>query len=143
MNIRALSVVFALASGGAIANDVPAADTGEYVSIIQLIANPDRYHGKVVFLSVYPKVEFEGDCLCMVPNAASSKDCLWLQYDDGPWETDKDMERYKRAQARWKPLSGKRVSVRGTFNKNNTGHFGLFSGALEKIADVYPHSRRK
>ncbi len=78
----------------------------------------------------------------MVPKAASSKDCVWLELYDGPGEDEQDLVRYKRALAKWRPLNGKLVSVRGTFSKTNTGHFGLFSGAIEKISDVYSKSKK-
>jgi hypothetical protein len=109
---------------------------GEGVSIIQLVANPDRYHGKLVYFRAYATVRFEGNSLCMTPDRINTKDCLWLQYDDGPWKTDKDMERYKTAQKKWEGFNGKVIFVRGIFNKKNTGHFGLFAGALERIMEV-------
>lgn len=111
-------------------------DRGEYVSIIRLVANPERYHGKVVFLSAYATVKFEGNQLCAVQKPASTKDCLWLQFDDGPYVNDEDLARYKRAKAKWEKFNGKLISLRGTFSMENTGHFGLWSGAIEYITDV-------
>jgi hypothetical protein len=111
--------------------------SGERVSLIQLISDPNRYDGKVVFLGAYAIVQFEGNSLCMQPRPASSKDCVWLQFDDGPWETKQDMVRYRRAAAKWRKFNGKRISVRGTFNQNNLGHFGGWSGAIEKISRVW------
>ena len=142
MGGRTIGIVATLAIGSALAADLPQRDTGESVSIVQLIANPDRYDGKVIFLSAYAIVRFEGNSLCMVPKAASSKDCVWLELYDGPDETGQDIVRYKRALAKWRPLNGKLVSVRGTFSKTNTDHFGQFSGAIEKISDVYSQSRK-
>lgn len=122
-----------------VAAQAPPRDLGESVSIIQLIANPDRYHGKVVSLNAYATVAFENNTLCMVAKPASSMDCVWLQYDDGPWETKADMSRFDRQRAKWLQYHGKPVFVRGTFNKSNTGHLSCCPGAIEKIADVFPH----
>jgi hypothetical protein len=98
---------------------------GESVSIIQLVANPERYHGKVVFITAYATIELENNSLCMTPTPASHKDCIWLEYDDG-------------TKAAWSKMNGHRVTVRGTFNKDNTGHFGGWSGALESVTEYWP-----
>jgi len=137
MSARSIAGIAALAFGAAFAADQAEQDRGEYVSIVQLIANPDRYHGKVIFISAYATIRHEGDSLCMVPKAASSKDCVWLRFDDGPYETEKDFARYERARAKWQRLSGKRISVRGTFSKTDTGHLRMYSGGIGKISDVY------
>jgi len=108
----------------------------EDVSILSLIVNPEKYHGKKVYLGAYATVRFEGDSLCAVQKPASSKDCLWLQFDDGPYKTEKDIARFDRAKKKWERYNGKRITLVGTFNKENTGHFGLFSGAIEHITSV-------
>ena len=108
-----------------------------HVSIIQLVANPDRYHLTVVEVQAYATVRHEGNQLCAVEKPASTKDCLWLQYDDGPYETDADLARFDRAKARWEQeFNGKRISVVGTFNRDRTGHEALWSGGIEKITRV-------
>lgn len=137
--IRAISGVMLLAVASMASADEPAyKENGERVSIINLIATPERYDGKLVFLSAYATVKFEGDSLCMTQQPASTSDCLWLQFDDGPYETEQDQQRYLRAKAAWQKHHGKHISVRGIFSRKNTGHFGLYSGAIEKIVDVYP-----
>ena len=110
---------------------------GIRVSIIDLIANPDRYHGKLVFLSAFVTLELENMSLCMTREVASSRDCLWLEIDPGPYETEEDLTRYQAAEERWKPYNHKRISIRGTFNKTNAGHFGGSSGAIENVTDIY------
>ena len=112
--------------------------TGENVSIIQLVANPQRYHGKVVVVAAYATVEPENSSLCMTRNPASHKDCIWLEYDDAPSNSPTDMQKLKRTKAAWSKMNGHRVTVRGTFNQDNTGHFGGWSGAIESISDYWP-----
>lgn len=129
----ALSVMFLYAALADCAETLPSAR----VSVIQLVATPERYDGAVVFVTGFLTIEFENNSLCATPTVASSKDCLWVQYDDGPWETEMDMQRYNAAKAKWTAMSGKRVSIRATFSKDNTGHMGGSSGGLEKIVDVY------
>ena len=142
MSAQSIAAIAALAIGAGSASAQTERDSGEYVSIVQLIAHPDRYDGKVVFLIAYATIRHEGDSLCMVPKAASSKDCVWLRFDDGPYETEQDFVRYDRARAKWQQLSGKLISVRGTFSKTDTGHFGMYSGGIGKISDVYPAPRK-
>ena len=112
-------------------------DLGQDVTILQLIASPGRYHGRVVFLSAFATVKFENMSLCMVRDSASSKDCLWLQFYDGPYETAADNVRYMAARKQWEKFHGKKISLRGTFNMENTGHFGMWSGAIEHITEVH------
>jgi hypothetical protein len=108
-----------------------------YVSIIQLVANPDRYHLTVVQIEGYATLRHEGNQLCPVEKPGSTKDCVWLQYDDGPYESDADLARFDRAKARWeREFNGKRISVVGTFNRGLMGHENLWSGGIEKIRRV-------
>jgi len=119
-----------------IANAQPR-DLGEKVSLINLIATPERYHGKVVFVSVYATIGLENMSLCPSNQVLTSKDCLWLDIDSGPFETDQDLKRYIEREKLWKQFHRQVVSLRGTFNKENTGHFGGWSGGIEKVTEVY------
>lgn len=105
------------------------------VSIAQLLAHPGEFHGKAVVVLAYAKIEFEGDRLCAVPGAPMQS-CVSLSFDDGPYETEQDMDRYLAAQERWRAFDGKRVLVRGTFSRGPSGHFGLFPGEISHIAGV-------
>jgi hypothetical protein len=106
------------------------------VSMIQLIGNPDQYHGKRVFLSAYATVEPENMSLCMTQKAASPKDCLWLEIAPGPYETESDSARFKDALKKWKRYNRKLISIHGTFDKNDTGHLGGWSGAIKDIGQI-------
>ena len=137
MKVRDLvALVGALSSFGCAIHD-SASVLGDHVSIIQLISNPERYDGKVVFLSAYATIEFEGDRLCMVPKPASSKDCVWLEVVNGASEGAKDAAQSDAGEIKLRALSGHRISIRGTLSKSSTGHLGGFAGALEKITDYY------
>ena len=94
------------------------------VSIIQLIANPEAYDGKLVRVEGVGNVEFEGNGLflhkedwkyCVFRNA------LWLSF--GPEGHPQGAEGY----------NGKYVLVEGIFEKDENGHMGLFSGAITDI----------
>jgi hypothetical protein len=112
-------------------------DLGEEVSLVNLIATPERYHGKVVSVTVYATIGFENMSLCASRQVLTNKDCLWLHIDSGPFETDQDLKRYLEREKLWKQFHRQVISLRGTFNQKNTGHLGGWSGSIEKVTEVY------
>lgn len=108
----------------------------ELVSLINLIATPERYHGKEVVISAYVTIEMGNMSLCQVERPLTKKDCLWLTIYSGPFKTAKDMERYNAEEKKWLPYHGRSVSLRGTFDKNETGHHGLWSGGIKKVTAI-------
>lgn len=97
------------------------------VSIVQLIAAPDKYDGKVVRVIGVAQVEFEGNVICLSKEDLKNgvtKNCLWHSPN------------YKQMTVSESILSkfnAKYVLMEGTFNPRNTGHMGLTSGALENV----------
>jgi len=101
-------------------------------SFAQLLVNPDRYHGKKIRIEGFLHVEFEGNGIYASKDHADrliSREGFWVDFDKqavpfdgivGPKEFDR----------KW-------VLIEGTFNKNNRGHMGAWSGAIEKIDRVY------
>jgi hypothetical protein len=112
-------------------------EAGVRVSIINLIATPGAYHKKLVFISGYASIEFENNNLCLSKDPASTRDCVWINYDDGPYETDADMKRYEAKRREWAKYDGKLISIRGIFDAESTGHLGGSSGEIGHIVDVY------
>jgi calcineurin-like phosphoesterase family protein len=102
------------------------------VSFINLIATPERYHGKVVFLSAYVSIQFENNSLCPTKNVLSHNDCLWLTIDTG-----QDRKRYSVLHEIWRQFDGQAIFLRGTFNKNDKGHLSGWPGSIEKVTGVY------
>jgi hypothetical protein len=117
--------LFALNAQG-IAAEIPE------VSLIQLIATPDKFDGKRVMVVGVSEIEFEGNALYLHKedrDLSLYKNALWL-------EVPKDKE------ALWKAHSSKYVLVVGTFRAGNLGHEDMFSGALEGIIRFEPIKRR-
>lgn len=93
------------------------------VSMIQLIANPHSYEGKRIRLIAFLNLEFEGNALYLhredfehaIPNNA-----IWISLTDRQEQTSGK-------------LSGGYVLVEGVFNAEDRGHFGMFSGSIEKV----------
>ncbi|MFZ3001533.1 MAG: hypothetical protein WA071_14490 [Undibacterium umbellatum] len=119
------------------------ANTREQVlnlSLINLIATPERYHGKQVNVTGYVFVGMENMSLCPYQIEVSSKDCVWINIDSGPYASDADKERISKKMAVLEKFNGKVATIIARFNKKDQGHFGGWSGALTKIVDVYDHT---
>jgi hypothetical protein len=96
------------------------------VSIIKLISNPDQYDNKIVRVIGVGNLVFEGNSVYfnkddLIFNV--SKNGLWIELGENstPYDTAKT-------------FNGKHIIIEGTFNKDNTGHFGMWSGAIENIS---------
>jgi hypothetical protein len=115
----------------------PQEKTVERVSVIRLVSNANAYDGKEVFVTGYLTLGVERNLLCLSSDAASSMDCLWVELDDGPWESKEDEHRLRSRQKEWRTYDKQLVSVRATLDKNNTGHLGSTHAALTKVTQVY------
>jgi hypothetical protein len=97
------------------------------VSIISLIATPERFHGKTVRAGGAFRAEFEGDVLCLHVEdlkTHNGKNCVWLYFDyEALGATPKDLS----------VLNDRNVWIEGTYNKNSNGHRGCCSGSIEGI----------
>ena len=95
------------------------------VSIIKLIAAPEKYHGRVVRVIGVGNLEFEGCAVYL-----SRDDYKYRVHKNGLWiELDEKATSYEDA----KEFNGKYVIIEGTFDKNDAGHFGMWSGSIKKI----------
>jgi hypothetical protein len=93
------------------------------VSLVQLIANPKDYDGKVVRVIGFARLEFEGNAVYL-----HEDDYKHSIYRNGLWIDVTDDMQKKKAE-----LDKKHVLLEGTFNARETGHMGLWSGSIQKI----------
>ena len=107
------------------------------VSLIKLIANPERYDGKAVRVIGFLNLEFEGDALYIHKEdflAAISQNAIWVHINQS---------KLKNAAK----CNKKYVIIEAVFDANNTGHMGMFGGALKNITrlDLWyqPNEKRK
>jgi hypothetical protein len=102
-------------------------DNIKSVSLMQLIVNPEKYHGELVRVIGVSRIEFEGDSVWFTKEHYKHNaymNSLWIEPDyDALGATRQQLEQ----------LNGKYVLMEGVFNKDNHGHLGMYSGALEKI----------
>lgn len=97
----------------------------ERVTMTQLLAVPERYHGKLVRVIGVGNLEFEGNYIAL------SKEHYKYDVDSWIWlELGEKAIPYKQAQQ----YNGKYVIVEGIFDMNDRGHFDLFHGTIKEIS---------
>jgi len=95
------------------------------VSIINLIATPEKFHGKIVRVIGVGNLEFEGNAIYLSRDDYEqniSGNSLWIELGGGATP-------YNEA----KVFNGKYVIVEGTFDKKAKGHFGIWPGGIKDI----------
>ena len=90
------------------------------VSLVRLICQPERYHGRRVQIRGYLRCEFEGNHLCL-SSESSGLECLWLEV----------------AGAKDPGFREGFGSVEGTFDGERRGHFACCSGTIQSITRVF------
>ena len=121
MNTRATFVLLSLL--GCFAQPLHAAEPLD-VSLVRLIANPKDYDGKIVRVIGFVRLEFEGNAIYLHQDDYKHgirKNGLWIDATDDMRKRTADFDQ-------------KHVLLEGTFNVKDTGHLGLWSGSIQKIA---------
>jgi len=97
------------------------------VSLMQLILNPEKYHGELVRVIGVSRIEFEGDSVWFTKEHYYHwilNNALWIEPDYKALNLTRDQ---------LEQFNGKYVLLEGIFNKDNHGHLGMYSGALEQV----------
>lgn len=98
------------------------------VSLVQLIADPGRFDGKVVRCIGFCRIQFEGDAIYLHEDDFKhfiTRNGLWL-------DIPKDHKLNRTA------LDQRYVLVEAQFSSIEHGHMDLFSGSLQKIRRIEP-----
>jgi hypothetical protein len=97
------------------------------VSMIRLIANPERYHGKPVHVEGFLRVGFEDNAIYLSREDANyliTKNGLGVTIVYEDWEKlGKKPEDFKNSY----------VLIEGLFDKDNRGHLGMNSGSIRDV----------
>lgn len=102
------------------------------VSMVQLIATPEKYHGQLIRVDGYLSVEFEDFALYLTRDDyehLSGNNAVWVDFTPGILKGPAGMTPDEN-----KSLQGKYVVVEGIFDGNSHGHLGSFAGAIHKIS---------
>lgn len=95
------------------------------VTIIQLIATPEKYDGQRIRVVGVGNLEFEGNAIYLSKEDLSYRiyHAVWLDFDNN---TSLSYEKAKQ-------YNGKYIIVEGIFDKDESGHMSLFHGAITDI----------
>ena len=95
------------------------------ISLINLIATPEKYDGKLIRVVGYLNLEFEGNALYLHKEDYEKslfRNAVWVKLTR------------KEAIEKTKTYSKQYVVIEGTLFMNDTGHMGLFSGGITQIS---------
>ena len=95
------------------------------ISLIRLIATPEKYDGKQVQVRGYLNLEFEGNAIYLHKedySKALTDNGFWVNFSKGIAEK-KNLKDYNKQY----------VIIVGTFDMKSLGHMGLFGGTIKNI----------
>ncbi|MBR2445805.1 MAG: helix-turn-helix transcriptional regulator [Clostridia bacterium] len=95
------------------------------VSMTELIATPERYHGVKVRLTAVGNLDFEGNYISASTEAWENhtNDRIWIELGEQLAPHGERLRRY----------NGEYVIIEGVFNMHDKGHFNMFQGALHDV----------
>lgn len=122
------------------------------VSVINLVDTPDLYDGKEVYVLGYLSFGVGNPSMCSGVGLGERGGCVWLEVHsfEGDEEEDDDATDvidaadviYLSKKAKMEKFVGKLIYVRGVFNRQESGHFGVYPGVIGYITEVFgnnPH----
>jgi hypothetical protein len=98
------------------------------VSMVQLLATPEKFDGKLVRVFGFLRLEFEGDALYLHredDTQGLTRNAVWV-------------DRTEAIEREQEKLNAHYVLIEATFDAEDTGHMGLFGGALKKVIRIIP-----
>jgi hypothetical protein len=98
------------------------------VSLVSLISNPEKFHGKQIRVIGYLNFEFEGNCIFLHKEDNENgitENAFWTDYSNEII-----------SKQNLKKFDKKYVIIEGTFDMNSHGHMGVFAGTIKNINRV-------
>ncbi|MGC3989646.1 MAG: hypothetical protein QM796_08220 [Chthoniobacteraceae bacterium] len=131
-NLFLFAICFHLVSWLSVGHGQPLA-----VSMIQLLADPEKFSGKQVLVSGYLHIKFEDHALYLTKEAADHVNidqCFWVSFTEHPQlQLAKPV---KSQQPKLGDLDGCFVFIEGIFDSTQHGHLGSFVGTIREISSV-------
>lgn len=95
------------------------------VSMVQLLATPEKYDGKLVRVIGVGNLEFEGNYISLSKedHMYGAGNSIWIELGEKAISYDEAKE-----------YNGKYVIVEGFFDKDDRGHFDMFCGSIKDIS---------
>jgi hypothetical protein len=104
--------------------------TARTVSLVELLAGGNKFDGKVIRVTGVLRLEFEGNALYLSKEHYThriAENAVWISLDYSRLGTNR---------AVLSKLNGRYVLIEGVFWRNNKGHKGMFSGAVQNVSRV-------
>jgi hypothetical protein len=101
-----------------------ASETPQTRSIIEVVANPDKFDGKLISVIGYLRIEFEGDALYLHEEDYLHGlviNSLWIELPD---KVDNVVEQLQS-------LSSNYIFITGEFDAKKKGHMGMHAGTIK------------
>src|SRR5262249_46308494 len=108
----------------------------EDVSLIQLIATPEKYHGKFVRVKGYLHNQFEDSAIYFTKDDADhliGENALWVSYSE---KVQKQTLDPKQKVDNLRYFDSKYVLIEGYFDKDGHGHLGAFAGTIGRATRI-------
>ncbi len=133
--LAALGLLVALALASTFNQPTPAAQPPDPdrvidVSLIRLIATPEAFDGKRVRAHGFVRVEHEGTSVYLHREDykhSLTKNGLWLQASDAAAPASREAA-----------VNDRYALIEGRFSAKDTGHRGMWSGAIKDITRMEP-----
>lgn len=97
-----------------------------FFSLVQLVANPEKYDGKRVAVIGFLKLQFEGNELFIHRDDwenGISKNGVWVDVNSAVSEHAEELNEHY-------------VLIVGTFSATNKGHMGMASGSIASVCNA-------
>ena len=112
-----------------------AAEMPKDVSIVQLLATPEKFNGKLVRVFGFLRLEFEGDALYFHKEdyeQGLTRNALFVYMPEGSEPRPKDVP------GNTESINSHYVLMEGIFHGDVHGHMGLFGGGIKQITRIIP-----
>ena len=123
--MRAIVITVTALTVLVLTSSLPAAEPTD-VGMIQLLAQPEKYHGKFIRVQGFLRLEFEGNALYL-----HREDYAHGLTNNGVWVDMLLSPEHMKLNMHY-------VLIEGVFNAKDRGHLGLWSGTIEKITRAIP-----
>lgn len=108
------------------------------VSIYQLLANPDKYHNRLIVISGFYRLGFELSALFASKDDADyfiGKNSLWITFNNKDLKLESPSSKFNPLR-RDERFDGKYVLIEGIFNKDACGHLGMSAGEIKNVSRI-------
>jgi hypothetical protein len=125
------------------ANQAGQVNLDSRISVLELIANPERYNGKTVLVNGYVLRNFPGaerqEAICQSEVLTTYQDCIRLIVKRDSVDAD-DHNTIHISEEYWEIKEnfwGRRAFIRGTFDTHNKGEFEEYVGSIKDIIEIF------